>query len=65
MLPINNDRFMTKKLDCPLDGCHASIEAETEQEVMEQVEQHAGDAHPELELNEETVEGIQAQIEDA
>lgn len=53
---------MPMKLDCPLEGCHASIEAETEQEVMAQVEDHASSDHPDLELNEETVESIRSAI---
>jgi predicted small metal-binding protein len=55
---------MTKKLECPLEGCHATIEAETEQEVMAQAEEHAASSHPELELDEETVENIRSNIQD-
>jgi predicted small metal-binding protein len=56
---------MTKKLDCPMDGCTAHIEAETEEEVMEQAAAHAESAHPDLELDEETVANIRSQIRDA
>lgn len=56
---------MVKKLDCPMDGCTAHIEAETEEEVMAQVEGHARNAHPEMELDEETVERIRSKIRDA
>lgn len=55
---------MSKKLDCPLEGCHASIEAETEQEVMAQAEDHASSAHPDLELDDDTVESIRSKITD-
>lgn len=55
---------MTKKLECPLEGCHATIEAETEQEVMAQVEEHANSEHPELELDDQTVETIRSNIRD-
>jgi predicted small metal-binding protein len=55
---------MTKKLDCPMEGCHASIEAATEGEVMAQVEGHAKESHPELELDDETVESIRSKIRD-
>lgn len=55
---------MTMRLDCPLEGCHASIEADTEQAIMAQVEDHAEDAHPNLELDEETVESIRSGIQD-
>lgn len=56
---------MTKTLDCPMDGCHAHIEAETEEDVMAQVEEHAASAHPDLELDEVTVAGIRSRIRDA
>jgi predicted small metal-binding protein len=64
MLTTYTHLFMTKKLDCPLEGCHATIEAETEQEVMAQVEEHANSSHPELELDNETVETIRSNIRD-
>ena len=40
---------MTKELQCVVDDCEASIEAETEEETLEQAENHAGEAHPDLE----------------
>ncbi|VTT88275.1 hypothetical protein DM2_1609 [Halorubrum sp. DM2] len=45
-----------------MDGCSATIESETEQEVMAQAEEHANDSHPELELDDETVENIRSSI---
>jgi predicted small metal-binding protein len=56
---------MTKTLDCPMEGCTAHIEAESEEEVMEQAAAHAESAHPDVELDEETVESIRSQIRDA
>ena len=56
---------MTKVLDCPMEGCHAHIEAETEDEVMEQAAEHAANAHPDVELDDETVASIRSQIQDA
>ena len=56
---------MTKVLDCPMEGCHAHIEAETEDEVMEQAAEHAQSAHPDMELDDETVASIRSQIQDA
>jgi predicted small metal-binding protein len=53
-----------KQLDCPIEGCHATIEAETEREVMTQAETHASSAHPELELTDETIENIRSKIRD-
>lgn len=55
---------MTKRLECPLEGCHATIEAESEQEVMAQAQDHANSAHPDLELDDETVETIRSSIEE-
>ena len=56
---------MTKRLECVIEGCHATIEAETEEEVMAQAQEHAGEAHPELELDPETVATIRGAIQDA
>lgn len=56
---------MTKTLDCPMEGCQAHIEADTEDDVMEQVAEHAGSAHPDMELDDETVASIRSQIQDA
>ena len=56
---------MTKKLECPLEGCHATIEAETEEAVMAQAEEHANRSHPELELDDETVESLRSKIQEA
>lgn len=56
---------MSKRLDCPVDGCHASIEGESEEAVMEQVEGHAQANHPDLELDEETVRMIRSNIQEA
>lgn len=55
---------MTKRLECVIEGCHATIEAESEDAVMARVGAHAEDAHPELELDEETVETIRSNIRD-
>jgi predicted small metal-binding protein len=55
---------MTKRLDCIIEGCHATIEAETENEIMEQAQAHASEAHPDVELDAETVASIRAEIRD-
>lgn len=55
---------MTKRLECPFDGCHAAIEADTVEEVMAQAEEHAKSAHPELELDAATVEDLKSKIRD-
>ncbi|WP_254839041.1 DUF1059 domain-containing protein [Natronomonas marina] len=55
---------MSKELHCVVDGCEATIEAETEAEILEQAEAHAADAHPELELDEETVETLKGHIQE-
>lgn len=55
---------MTKRLECPLEGCIATIEAETEDEVMTQAEAHATSSHPELELDDEMIQTLRSGIED-
>ena len=55
---------MTKRLDCFIGDCQATIEAESEEEVMAQVGEHAGEAHPDLELDAETAETIRSHIQD-
>lgn len=55
---------MTKRLECVIEGCHATIEAESEDAVMAQVGAHAAGAHPDLELDDETVETIRSNIRD-
>jgi predicted small metal-binding protein len=51
------------KLDCPMDDCHASIEGETEADVMAQAEEHAKDAHPDLELDDATTADLKSKIQ--
>jgi predicted small metal-binding protein len=50
-------------LECPVDGCHAAIEAETVKELMDRATAHAGKKHPDLELDEATVADIQSRIQ--
>lgn len=54
---------MSKLLECPLEECHATMEAATEREVMTQAEAHAKHSHPDLELTDETVSDIRSQID--
>ena len=53
---------MTRKLDCIAEGCSASIEAETDEEILEQASAHASKAHPDLELDDEMVEKLKSHI---
>ncbi len=55
---------MTKRLECVVEGCDAVIEAETEDEVMDQASAHAEDAHPEMDLDEAAVASIRESIQD-
>jgi predicted small metal-binding protein len=55
---------MTHELDCVIDGCDASISEDSEAEVLEAAEEHATEAHPDLELDDETVEVIRENIEE-
>lgn len=56
---------MTRKLECIAEGCTATIEAETDDAVMEHASEHAAEAHPELELDEATVRELRSNITDA
>lgn len=55
---------MAQELHCVVEGCDASITEETEEEGLETTEEHAAEAHPDLELDEETVETIRNNIEE-
>ncbi|MFW6458788.1 MAG: DUF1059 domain-containing protein [Halodesulfurarchaeum sp.] len=55
---------MAKRLECPVDGCHRTVEAESAEAIMAQVEEHAMEAHPDLELDEQTVASIRSGIQD-
>ena len=48
-----------------MEGCDATIEADTEEAVMAQVDRHVADAHPDLELDDATLEAVRDAIEDA
>lgn len=56
---------MSQQLNCVVEGCNASITEETRDEVLEAAEKHAAEAHPDLELDEETVETIKENIQEA
>jgi len=53
---------MTLQLDCPVDGCDAVCQADSEEGVMEQAHDHVGDAHPEMELDDPTVSQLKGSI---
>lgn len=55
---------MAKRLDCIMEGCNATIEADTEAEVMSQAEDHVASAHPDVELDDETVQTVRDNIQD-
>ena len=55
---------MSKRLECFIEGCDATIEADTEDAVMDQAAAHAAEVHPDLELDEETVGAIRDAIQD-
>jgi len=55
---------MAQQLDCVVDGCTASITEETVEEVLEVAGDHAAEEHPDLELDEETIEMLKENIEE-
>lgn len=58
----NSVRIMTRRLDCIAEGCTASIEGETDEEILEQAAAHASNAHPDLDLNDEFVAELRSHI---
>lgn len=54
---------MTQHVECIVDGCHGVCEGESEEEVLAEVEAHVKDAHPDLTLDEDTVQAVKADIE--
>ena len=55
---------MALELVCPVEGCDAICSGDTEGDILEQGTAHAGDAHPDLELDDETVAAIKDDIEE-
>lgn len=55
---------MTKRLECIVDGCDAVCTGDTEEEVMGIAEEHVSDAHPEVTLDEETVQVVRDNIQE-
>lgn len=55
---------MAQQLSCVVDGCEATITEETQAEILEAAEAHAADEHPDIELDEETVELLKDNIEE-
>lgn len=53
---------MPMKLDRPLEGCHARVEAGAEDEVMRRAAEHAASARPEMRLDEELTATFRSQI---
>lgn len=55
---------MTKRLDCIVDGCHETFEGDTEEEVMGKAAEHAQNAHPDIDLDDEMMQSIRTNIRD-
>ncbi|MDS0258124.1 DUF1059 domain-containing protein [Haloarcula sp. S1CR25-12] len=55
---------MAQQLSCVVDGCEATITEETVAEILEVAEGHAAEEHPDLELDEGTVETLKENIEE-
>jgi predicted small metal-binding protein len=51
-----------QRLECPIGDCGRVFESETEEQLMSDVETHAGESHPDVALDDETVADIRAQI---
>jgi predicted small metal-binding protein len=55
---------MSKRLECVVDGCDATIEAESEDEVMSQAQSHVAKEHPDMDLDADTIADVRASIQD-
>lgn len=55
---------MTKQLECMVDGCNETIEAESEDQVMSEAQSHAAKEHPDMEMDAETQQKMRSQIKD-
>lgn len=55
--------MMSKQLDCIVDGCDATIEGESKEEIVGKVTEHAQGEHPDVELDDETVANIRSRID--
>lgn len=53
---------MTKRLECIVDGCDAVCTGESEEEVLGIAEDHVNEDHPEVTLDEETVQAVKDAI---
>lgn len=57
-------RGMTLQLECPVDGCAGTCEGDSEEAVLEQAKDHVANAHPDLDLDDETVDQLKADIQE-
>lgn len=55
---------MSHELSCVIDGCDAEISEGSEEEVLEKAAEHAEEEHPDLELDDETIETIRSHIQE-
>jgi predicted small metal-binding protein len=53
---------MTRRLECIVDGCDATIEGISDDEILAQAEQHAAKEHQDLDLDDEMVEELKSHI---
>ncbi len=51
-----------QRLECPIGDCTSVFEAETDDELMEQVTDHATEHHPEVEIDDETEAELRSRI---
>lgn len=51
-----------QRLECPIGDCTAVFEAETDDEVMSEVSDHAAEHHPDMEMTDDVVADLRSQI---
>ena len=53
---------MTRRLDCIVEGCTASIEGKNDEEVLKQAAEHAAKSHPDLDIDAEMERELKSHI---
>jgi predicted small metal-binding protein len=53
---------VAKELRCPMDGCDAVVNDDSEDEIMKQAAVHAGEVHGLLEIDDATAQALRSAI---
>lgn len=53
---------MPRHLECVVDGCDAVIEADTDDAIIDQANEHVEEHHPDMEVDDETERQLRSEI---